>query len=282
MNQLELASAMTTAVAQHKQNGKQIGFVPTMGALHAGHLSLIQQAKQICDVVVVSIFVNPTQFNESSDFNAYPRTIQQDLKLLSNEGVDYVFTPSVKEIYPREEGKSETFEFGKIATVMEGKHRPGHFDGVAMVVKRLFEIVQPNVAFFGEKDFQQLAIIRTLVKQLNLGINIVGCAIKREKNGLAMSSRNERLTANQRNKAGVIFESLSYAKTIAKHSTVVQVLNQVKERLILEPELTLEYVTIADAETLQEISEWNESKSVGMFVAARFGEVRLIDNMILI
>lgn len=282
MKQLELASAMTTAVAQHKQDGKRVGFVPTMGALHQGHLSLIQKAKEVCDIVVVSIFVNPTQFNESADFKAYPRTIEEDLTLLVTEEVHYVFTPTVNEVYPDNENNNTNYNFGEIATVMEGEHRPGHFDGVAMVVKRLFEIVQPDIAFFGEKDFQQLAIIRSLVHQLNLPVKVVGCSIKREANGLAMSSRNNRLSKTQREKAKVIHESLQLAKSLVSSNSVCEVLLKAKENLMNESELALEYVTIADAETLQEISSWSEAKSVGMFVAARFGEVRLIDNMILI
>lgn len=282
MKQLELASAMTTAVAQHKQDGKRVGFVPTMGALHQGHLSLIQKAKEVCDIVVVSIFVNPTQFNESADFKAYPRTIEEDLTLLVTEEVHYVFTPTVNEVYPDNENNNTNYNFGEIATVMEGEHRPGHFDGVAMVVKRLFEIVQPDIAFFGEKDFQQLAIIRSLVHQLNLPVKVVGCSIKREVNGLAMSSRNNRLSKTQREKAKVIHESLQLAKSLVSSNSVCEVLLKTKENLMNESELALEYVTIADAETLQEISSWSEAKSVGMFVAARFGEVRLIDNMILI
>jgi pantoate--beta-alanine ligase len=281
VNQLELASAMTTAVAQHKQNGKRIGFVPTMGALHSGHLSLIQKAKESCDIVVVSIFVNPTQFNESADFNAYPRTLSKDLTLLASEGVAYIFTPPVSEVYP-EKYDGASYNFGVIADVMEGKHRLGHFDGVAMVVKRLFEIVQPDAAFFGEKDFQQLAIIKSLVKQLELPINIVGCEIKREANGLAMSSRNERLSAIQRKNAKVIYESLVWAKNNMHNKKVVEILEETKNKLAQESELVLEYLTIADVETLQEIPDWKDAKSLGMFVAARFGEVRLIDNMILI
>jgi len=272
---------MTTAVAQHKQKGKRIGFVPTMGALHLGHLSLIQNAKKTCDVVVVSIFVNPTQFNESADFNAYPRTLSKDLALLESEGVEYIFTPTVNEVYPDEHNKVSC-DFGVIADVMEGKHRPGHFDGVAMVVKRLFDIVQPDAAFFGEKDFQQLAIIRSLVKQLELPIDIVGCEIKREANGLAMSSRNERLSPIQRNKAKVIHESLVWAKNNRHNKKVAEILEETQNKLVQESELSLEYLTLADTETLQEITNWSDSKSVGMFVAARFGEVRLIDNMILI
>jgi pantoate--beta-alanine ligase len=281
VNQLELASAMTTAVAQHKQNGKRIGFVPTMGALHLGHLSLIQKAKESCDIVVVSIFVNPTQFNESADFNAYPRTLSKDLALLASEGVAYIFTPPVSEVYP-ENRNGLSYNFGVIADVMEGKHRPGHFDGVAMVVKRLFEIVQPDAAFFGEKDFQQLAIIRSLVKKLELPIEIIGCEIKREANGLAMSSRNERLSSIQRNNAKVIHQSLVWAKNNRHNKKVAEILEQTKNILAQEGELSLEYLMLADTETLQEIIEWEDAKSVGMFVAARFGEVRLIDNMILI
>lgn len=281
MNQLELASAMTTAVAQNRQVGKRIGFVPTMGALHQGHISLIEEAKATCDIVVVSIFVNPTQFNESQDFKSYPRTLSKDLELLALAGVDFVFTPSVEEVYPQNL-PTAAFEFGSIASVMEGAHRPGHFNGVAMVVKRLFDIVNPDVAFFGEKDFQQLAIIRDMVKQAKLDISIVGCLIKRESSGLAMSSRNERLTPEQRHKAKLIFETLTWVKNNVNVIELGDLKAEVVNRLSAEPMMELEYVSIANTKTLQETHELVAGESVGMFVAARFGEVRLIDNMILI
>lgn len=281
MNQLELASALSAAVAQHKKLGRRIGFVPTMGALHQGHISLIKKAKLTTDVVVVSIFVNPTQFNESSDYKHYPRTLTQDLVLLKQAGVDIIFTPTVDEVYPVEY-QTGTYNFGLMERVMEGEQRPGHFNGVAMVVKRLFDIVQPDAAFFGEKDFQQLAIIKQLVVDTQLNIEVVGCSTARESNGLAMSSRNKRLTSEQREKASIIFNTLSWAKAHVNECSPIELQAKALDMLKQESMLEVEYVTISRIDTFQNVTAWDDAKSVGMFVAARFGEVRLIDNMMLI
>ncbi len=259
-----------------------IGFVPTMGALHQGHLSLIEYAADENDIVVCSIFVNPTQFNNKEDLEKYPRHTDKDIALIKNAFSDdnvVVFLPEVKEIYPNKIEKS--YDFGNLSLVMEAQHRPGHFDGVGMVLERFFDIVQPTKAYFGEKDFQQLAVVRNLVKQLNLSIDIVGCPIVREANGLAMSSRNERLTTEQKEQAANIYKFLENAKQQTKTLT----LNEVKDNFISSikniPALQLEYFEIADGNTLLAINNWKETSYCVAFVAVFVGNVRLIDNVTL-
>ena len=259
-----------------------IGFVPTMGALHQGHLSLIEYAADENDIVVCSIFVNPTQFNNKEDLEKYPRHTDKDIALIKNAFSDdnvVVFLPEVKEIYPNKIEKS--YDFGNLSLVMEAQHRPGHFDGVGMVLERFFDIVQPTKAYFGEKDFQQLAVVRNLVKQLNLSIDIVGCPIVREANGLAMSSRNERLTTEQKEQAANIYKFLENAKQQTKTLT----LNEVKDNFISSikniPALQLEYFEIADGNTLLSINKWEETSYCVAFVAVFVGNVRLIDNVTL-
>ena len=201
-----------------KNEGKVIGFVPTMGALHKGHLSLVKEARKQSDVVVVSIFVNPTQFNNPDDLKTYPRDLDKDVKMLEELDVELIFAPTVKEMYPEEDTRQ--FDFGNLDKVMEGKYRPGHFNGVAQVVSKLFDQVTPDKAFFGEKDFQQLAIIRRLVKDLKMPVDVVGCPIVREPDGLAMSSRNMLLTPEMRKNAPVIAETLSESLNFAPGKTV--------------------------------------------------------------
>jgi pantoate--beta-alanine ligase len=255
-----------------------IGFVPTMGALHQGHLSLVKQAIRENDTVVVSIFVNPTQFNDPKDLERYPRTLSEDLKLLKAVGCHIVFAPSVKEVYP--EPDARTFDFGPIETVMEGKHRPGHFNGVAQVVSKLFEIVQPNKAYFGLKDFQQLAIIKNMVKQLNLSVEIVPCSIVREESGLAMSSRNELLTADERSNAALISKILQAAKEQIGQKSVHDLEKWVVEEINKNPYLTVEYFEIVDDMQLQPIKSWNEKNTKVGCIAVYCGKVRLIDNVV--
>ena len=213
------SSSLSAKVEALKKAAKSIGFVPTMGALHKGHISLVNIAGKNTDVVIVSIFVNPTQFNNAMDLERYPRDIHKDAKLLADTPCELIFAPTVKEIYPEPDNRE--FDFGQIDKVMEGYYRPGHFRGVAQVVSRLFDIVQPDKAFFGEKDFQQLAIVRELVRQLNSGIEIVGCPIVREADGLAMSSRNMLLNEQQRNSAPVIARTLSKSCKFADRKSVV-------------------------------------------------------------
>lgn len=256
---------------------KKIGFVPTMGALHQGHISLVKESLKNNDITVVSIFVNPTQFNDKGDFEKYPRTIEKDSELLGSVGVDIVFVPSDKEIYP--EPDTRQFDFGLLDKVMEGEHRPGHFNGVAQIVSRLFDIVKPNNAYFGEKDFQQLAIIRAMVKQMNLPVTIVGMPIVREDSGLAMSSRNERLTNEQRKKAIEISQALKNSVSISHTKTVNETVNEVIDRINKVDNLKVEYYDIVDGDTLQPISNWKDTQYAVGCIAVFCGEVRLIDNI---
>ena len=255
-----------------------IGLVPTMGALHAGHISLVKQAVSETQVVVVSIFVNPTQFNDKSDLEKYPRNLEADLKLLEKTGCQVVFAPKAEEIYP--EPDTRKFDFGDLETVMEGKHRPGHFNGVAQVVSKLFDIVQPGKAYFGLKDFQQLAIIKEMVTQLNLPVKIVPCPIVREKSGLAMSSRNELLTAEERKNAAVISESLFRAKELKNQKSVNELENWIADTINKNPYLNVEYVEIVDDRRLQPVKNWDEKDGKVCCVAVFCGKVRLIDNFV--
>lgn len=259
-------------------NNKMVGFVPTMGALHGGHVSLIKKAKEENDVVVCSIFVNPMQFNDKKDLEKYPRTLAPDLKMLEKAGCNIVFAPSEKEVYPTE--SKEIFDFGLLDKVMEGKQRPGHFNGVAIVVKRLFEIVQPTKAYFGQKDFQQLAIIKALVKKLNLPVEIISCPIIREEDGLAMSSRNTRLNPEERKKSALISQTLFKVKEMKK-SPLEEINQFVKDAFSNEPSFQLEYFEIVNFETLLPVKEINAEENPVACIAVKVGDVRLIDNVIL-
>ncbi|MDO8951654.1 MAG: pantoate--beta-alanine ligase [Draconibacterium sp.] len=255
-----------------------IGFVPTMGALHAGHISLVKQAVSETQVVVVSIFVNPTQFNDKSDLEKYPRNLEADLKLLEKTGCQIVFAPKAVEIYP--ETDTRKFDFGNLETVMEGKHRPGHFNGVAQVVSKLFDIVQPGKAYFGLKDFQQLAIIKEMVTQLKLPVEIVPCPIVREENGLAMSSRNELLTNEERKNAAAISETLFRANELKTQKSVNELENWIADTINKNPYLNVEYVEIVDDSKLQPVKRWDEKGGKVCCVAVFCGKVRLIDNFV--
>lgn len=251
-----------------------------MGALHQGHLSLIKKAKKSVDIVVVSIFVNPTQFDNKKDLNNYPITLEADLKLLKKSNCDIVFVPSVEEIYSKNI-VSKHFDFGGIANEMEGKFRDGHFDGVGTIVNRLFDIIKPNKAFFGEKDFQQLQIIKKLVEIENIDVEIIGCPIFRESDGLAMSSRNERLTTDFRKVAPFIFQTLQKAKEKFTLKSAVEITKWVNEVFKKHPTLTLEYFTIANEASLKTLTKKEKEKgqSYRAFIAVFAGEIRLIDNI---
>jgi pantoate--beta-alanine ligase len=274
----EEIGALRAFLEDCRQKGQRIGFVPTMGALHDGHVSLVQKAKSRCDVVVCSIFVNPTQFNESADFDRYPRDIETDAKKLEPAGCNAVFAPAVDFIYPSDH-VAKTIEMGSLAEVMEGVFRPGHFKGVVEVVARLFDIVEPDAACFGEKDFQQLAVIRQLVAQHEYPIEIIPCAIIREENGLAMSSRNALLTADQRAQAAILHETLMEMKERSQYLNPDEVEDFGAEALKSKSFLELEYMKVANSATLLPMFRWHECDSARAFVVARFGEVRLIDNM---
>lgn len=256
-----------------------LGFVPTMGALHKGHLSLVKQSLAENDICVVSIFVNPTQFNDKEDLKKYPRDIEKDCQFLTTVSDKIiVFNPSESEIYP--EPDTRCFDFGQIDKVMEGKYRPGHFNGVAQVVSRLFDIVKPDKAYFGEKDFQQLAVIRDMARQLRLAIQIVPMPIVREENGLALSSRNELLTPLQKIEAAKISEELKNSKAeMYKRVSVPETIRSVTERLNKVEGMTVEYFEIVDGTTLQPIENWDETEYVVGCIAVYLGKVRLIDNI---
>lgn len=258
-----------------KSEGKSIGFVPTMGALHAGHISLVDNCVKNNDVTVVSIFVNPTQFNDKTDLDKYPRTLDADCELLNTNGADIVFAPTVDEIYP--EPDTRVFDFGQIDKVMEGAHRPGHFNGVAQVVSKLFDIVSPDRAYFGEKDFQQIAVIKDMVRQLSLPVNIVTVPIVREDSGLALSSRNQRLSAEQKQQASNIYKTLLESKDL--HLPIDKTIEFVLDKINNTDGLTVEYFTIVDGNSLQSVNEWNNTTYAVGCIAVFCGDVRLIDNI---
>lgn len=266
------------AVSISKNEGKAIGFVPTMGALHEGHISLVKKCCEQNDICVVSIFVNPTQFNNQADLEKYPRTIEQDTKILEKAGASIVFVPSVEEIYP--EPDTRQFDFGQLDKVMEGKFRPGHFNGVAQVVSRLFDIVKPDRAYFGEKDFQQLAIIRQMVRQCNIPVEIVPMPIRREESGLAMSSRNQRLNDEEKSEAVNIYRVLSESKKLNKDKAVEEIREKVIDDINKIGSLKVEYFEIVDGNTLQQITNWSETDYAVGCITVFCGDVRLIDNIV--
>lgn len=257
--------------------GKRVGLVPTMGALHAGHASLVKRSVAENDVTVVSDFVNPTQFNDLNDLAKYPRTLEADCQLLEACGVSFVFAPSVEEIYP--EPDTRQFSFAPLDTVMEGIYRPGHFNGVCQIVSKLFDIVKPDRAYFGEKDFQQLAIIREMVRKMHFPLEIVGCPIVREADGLALSSRNARLSEEQRQQALKISKTLFESRDYAKTHSVNETKQYVEEAINQAPGLRLEYFELVDGDTLQSIASWDDTTYAVGCITVYCGEVRLIDNI---
>jgi len=260
-----------------KKAGKQVGFVPTMGALHEGHLALVEQAVASTDYVVVSIFVNPNQFNNAKDLERYPRDLERDAKMLETVKCELLFAPNVKEVYPEEDIRK--FDFGDLEKVMEGRYRPGHFNGVAQVVSRLFDIVQADEAFFGLKDFQQLAIIRSMVEQLSLKVKIVPCEIVREKDGLAMSSRNTLLSESQRKNAPIIARTLTESCKFATELNIEELKSKVVNQINNSDELEVEYFEIVNGSTLQTVDKWSDCNYIVGCIAVFAGEVRLIDNV---
>jgi pantoate--beta-alanine ligase len=265
-------------LAGKRSIGKSIGFIPTMGALHQGHLELVSRSCEENDISGCSIFVNPIQFNNPEDLKKYPRALEDDLKLLEEAGCDLVFVPSVEEMYPEPETKK--FDFGPLERVMEGASRPGHFNGVAVVVEKLFDIFGPCRAYFGEKDFQQLRIIQSLVKMEHIPVEIIPCPTVREADGLAMSSRNRRLSEEERAVAPMIYKVLLNAKDLANKTSVSEV-KKISTAMLESQGFQVDYFVIADSETLQPIKTWEETSRVIACVAAFLGSVRLIDNMIL-
>ena len=263
---------------EEKHNlGLKVGFVPTMGALHEGHISLINRAKKENDIVVCSVFVNPIQFNNPADLEKYPRTPEKDITKLEQAGCDAVFMPSAEEMYPNK--VEDHYDFGDIEHVMEGACRPGHFNGVAIVVRKLFEIVNPNKAYFGEKDFQQLAIIKKMVRDLNMNLEIVPCPIVRENDGLAMSSRNVRLNEAERAIAPKIFATLNNAISKKDAMSPSEMKKYTLDKYAEIKEFDVEYVEITDEINLKSLENWNECDHARIFVALQLGPVRLIDNV---
>jgi pantoate--beta-alanine ligase len=269
-----------------RKEGKSIGLVPTMGALHPGHLSLIYRAKAENDFVVCSIFVNPVQFNNKEDLKKYPRTFDADFRLLESEGCDLIFAPEVDEMYPNNNDTLPVYDLNGLDKPMEGEFRPGHFQGVCVIVNKLFNIVNPNRAYFGEKDFQQLAIIRHMAKSQNPDVNIVGCTIIRDADGLAMSSRNMRLSESERRIAPMIYKTLQQAKlkieTAKEINLTPKLLKQwISDQISSYPPLKPEYVEVVNMYSLQPVNDWSGSKELIVCVAVYDGSVRLIDNIVL-
>lgn len=260
-----------------KAQGKKVGLVPTMGALHAGHASLVKRSVKENDVTVVSVFVNPTQFNDKNDLEKYPRTLDADCRLLEDCRATFVFAPSVSEMYPQPD--TRRFSYAPLDTVMEGAFRPGHFNGVCQIVSKLFDAVKPHRAYFGEKDFQQLAIIREMVRQMKFDLEIVGCPIVREEDGLALSSRNARLSAGERENALNISCTLFKSRTFAANHSVGETQKMVEEAIAAAPGLRLEYFEIVDGNTLQKIANWDETSYAVGCITVFCGDVRLIDNI---
>lgn len=269
----EITSYLDTFIS----TGKKIGFVPTMGALHLGHLTLITTSKKQNDITVASIFVNPTQFNDKQDFEKYPRNTEADLKKLNEAGCDLVFIPDEKEMYPKPE--STKFDLGRLEEIMEGKFRPGHFQGVAIIVNKLFKIVRPNNAYFGQKDFQQLAIIKRLVKITNSNINIISCPIIRENNGLAMSSRNSRLSKEEFDNASIIYSTINQLSIFIESNKFSDFKSWALNKIDTNSLFKTEYIEIVDSETLEIVNELKNHKSITCCAAVFCGQVRLIDNI---
>lgn len=268
-------------VKAQKSNGKTIGFVPTMGALHQGHLSLVRNAMTDNDIVFVSVFVNPTQFDNASDLEKYPRTLDTDIALLKTlEKKVFVYAPSVEDIYDSDIN-AEKFSFDGLEFEMEGKFRTGHFDGVGTIVKRLFEIITPNNAYFGEKDFQQLMIVKKLTSKYKLPVNVIGCEIFREASGLAMSSRNQRLSDHARKESAFIYKTLLEAKKKFGTKSALQVKEWVQKQFSKHPLLTLEYVEIANSKNLKTVQRKSKKETYRVFIAAFIENIRLIDNIAL-
>jgi len=261
----------------YREQKRSIGLVPTMGALHKGHISLVSFSNRDNDITVVSIFVNPTQFNDKNDLKNYPRTLEADLATLDQNEVDIVFTPTESEMYP--EPDTRVFDFGNLDKVMEGAHRPGHFNGVAQIVSKLFFAVEPDRAYFGEKDFQQLTVIKQLVRILNISVEIVPCPIVREPDGLAMSSRNVLLLPNQRKEATFISKTLFESQKLTVNQNVENLKTWVIDTINKNSELEVEYFEISDDVDLKPISSWNEQKSKVGCIAVKVGNIRLIDNI---
>ncbi len=270
---------LQNALFDERKQGRQVGLVPTMGALHEGHASLVRRSVKENGITVVSVFVNPTQFNDKNDLKNYPRTLEADCQLLEECGADYVLAPAVEEMYPTPDTRQ--FEYPPVSTVMEGAHRPGHFNGVCQVVSRLFYIVKPDRAYFGEKDWQQIAVVKAMVKHLSIPVQIVECDIVRDKDGLAKSSRNTLLLPDERAIAPTIYKALKASVTYAKKHTVQQTHDKVVKDINAVEGLDVEYFSIVDGNTLQDIAAWEDSDYVVGCITVYCGKtpIRLIDHI---
>ena len=277
MNIYKTAEELRSFVTKERKQGHRIAFVPTMGALHEGHLSLVRRALKENDCCIVSVFVNPTQFNNPRDLETYPRTLDADSRLLASIGTTALFAPEVETIYP--EPDTRVFHVGAVAEVMEGKYRPGHFNGVMQVVSRLFDLVQPDCAYFGEKDFQQIAVLRAMAREIKSPVEIIACPIVREEDGLARSSRNTLLSEEGRAQAPNIYRILSESRTWSKELSPKAVIERATQLLDAIPTLRVEYFEIVDADTLQPITRWEDSPKPHGCITVYCGDVRLIDNI---
>ena len=277
MNIYKTAEELRSFVTEERKQGHRIAFVPTMGALHEGHLSLVRRALKENDCCIVSVFVNPTQFNNPRDLETYPRTLDADSHLLASIGTTALFAPEVETIYP--EPDTRVFHVGAVAEVMEGKYRPGHFNGVMQVVSRLFDLVQPDCAYFGEKDFQQIAVLRAMAREIKSPVEIIACPIIREEDGLARSSRNTLLSEEGRAQAPNIYRILSESRTWSKELSPKAVIERATQLLDAIPTLRVEYFEIVDADTLQPITRWEDSPKPHGCITVYCGDVRLIDNI---
>ena len=277
MNIYKTAEELRSFVTEERKQGHRIAFVATMGALHEGHLSIVRRALKENDCCIVSVFVNPTQFNNPRDLETYPRTLDADSRLLASIGTTALFAPEVKTIYP--EPDTRVFHVGAVAEVMEGKYRPGHFNGVMQVVSRLFDLVQPNCAYFGEKDFQQIAVLRAMAREIKSPVEIIACPIVREEDGLARSSRNTLLSEEGRAQAPNIYRILSESRTWSKELSPKAVIERATQLLDAIPTLRVEYFEVVDADTLQPITRWEDSPKPHGCITVYCGEVRLIDNI---
>ncbi|AFD08505.1 pantoate--beta-alanine ligase [Solitalea canadensis] len=266
-------------IAQLKSAGKKVGFVATMGALHEGHLALISRSKADTDITVCSIFVNPTQFNDPKDLEHYPRPIEADIKKLKSVDCDMLFLPSVAEMY--KEGETWHMDLGNLENILEGAFRPGHYQGVTQIVKKLFDIIQPDKAYFGQKDFQQVLVIKKMIKEFNLPVELVRCPTLRDEDGLAKSSRNVRLNNDEHEAALLLSKALLSIKNHNEYEDLKKLIEKAKDLLEASPLIKVEYLVVANGETLDEITALSQSKEPVALVAAKSGNTRLIDNMLL-
>lgn len=266
-------------LAPHRERAEVIGFVPTMGALHEGHLSLLAESKKQCDLSICSIFVNPTQFNDKKDLERYPRMPEKDCEMLENAGCDVVFMPSAEEMYPVAD--TRIFDFGRLDKVLDGAYRPGHFNGVGQVVSRLFDIIKPDKAFFGLKDYQQVLVIKKLVEMLKMDVEIVPCPILREADGLAMSSRNTLLSPEERKAAALIPQVMQMAKNGVGKKPLPLLKNELLEELKKEPLLKPDYIEFCNADTLESVGDMKQGQKIICLVAIFSGKIRLIDNVVI-